>query len=926
MINYFTNEKIATETDFTPYPLIKLAAPSFSSNSVLKSCFFLSADESLENKIVSSLNLASSLRKIRTIPVITTTDPRVMLIYSKYKNQLSQNLSLGEENGLLLKKIDDVEKDIDDLQKAWAEEKSSLLEEIGIIQSQKKDLEMKIKTLETFANDSAAQKTLENEKMKLKNISSEEINKLKIELGTESEKKYDELSLDYSALNGEYESLKNKYKDVIKLVTLGESRIRELESQLASSIDRLDNGGILIKKLEEMLVEYQAKILNINKSWKSQGNDINSFNQERESLNEMIESLKQQLSESENFFQDKIKLLESNNKNISSKLLSESEEFIKLQEMVSQLTSLNEKSSAKLMKQVSINSELEEKVENLEIELKAAKKSLGFEKIRVQSLSNNQDNVSDLEFEKEQLQKDRDGLQRTVKTLRGLLENSSEREIDLRNQNEELMDRLDKERSNSLSLLKELQDKKFDSDLNSYSMQLEKSRNRSSNSFPSSISKSPLVQSPKNGKPFVNILSPQSSSSKSSNSLITELEDQRALPKKQNISEIVGLNHNNNNKSKDFNFLEIESHSPILGNKHKILQPRVPNKTISDFDESTISNTESNVRNLKKVSTSEISKDSTDSESQSVPARETRPKISQKVKKPPAKSSKKSSIVSNFIHSSDSGVNGGRASRKKAPISYVESPIPKLGNRINSASGGLKDINTIEPSSHSDPSQIMEGLPSNSDLDSSVKDLSSPKAFKSGNVKPKPKPKPKTKPKPKSKTNVDSSEAKSDAQSSQTIPDEINKPEDVTSKNSGSKKLKVSLSKVVPAKKKANSDKSRNQPNDLEKSDNGSDSSINLNGGIKRKRLISNRFPGQLNLISSESDYSPSGTFGNSENETKKPKKRISLARASRALGIDSSDLDLDPDSSFEDSRRKFSFDKAKFKLPPINLTVLPKK
>ncbi|OMJ29441.1 hypothetical protein AYI69_g1058 [Smittium culicis] len=929
MINYFTNDKIATDTDFAPYPLIKLVAPSFSSNSMLKSCFFLSTDSSLESRIIPSLNLASNMRKIRTIPKISTSDRRILEISTKYNHQLTKELNLGKENDLLLKKLEATEKDIDDLQKAWAEEKTGLEEEIGSIQNLKKDLELNIKMLGARIKDTEAQQHIEIEKNNLGSIAlSEETKKLKINL-IESEKKYSELSDDHSAVCKEYDLLASKYENILNLVNSSETRVNELETQLEVNSNLLQNGSKIIKDLNEKIVIYQDKISNIEKSFSSRQNDISSFEIERNSYLESIQSLKRKLLDTEFSFKNKIRALEDNRQEISNRLEYDNNEVVALEEKLQQLTRENIKNLHDLKNKTSANSDLEDRLQRLEDELSNTKRSLSMEKSRVQSLMDNNDAVADLELEKDQLERDRAGLKRQIKTLKSLLDNSEERENELRSYNESLLNKLDKEKSATNKLLLKLQNKSNDFEPYYDSIQLNRS---SSFSKPSPISTNhkrgkPSSSKPSNSRspdePFINIVSPKSKSlslvsSPISDSTGYELSLKTSKSLEPKYTDLASKKPRNSKINKS------NGTSPILSSKHKILQPKNRN---SDTDQD--SDLESRPANTKNA----YKKNGNGTKSLKKPLHKS-PKILSRSMPESSKDNQKNNNAptissSNILeglksapHISDLVLMEGRSSRAraKANINYGESPITKLNQKSRPVVKAAKNKNIIESSSDTSLKTVRVDIESESGSNKESNDLSKSVATKS--------------------------KLRSKASSNKNASQDLSEPEVTRYQNSQKSKSNqakaVSKAPTTRPKSKTPALKAAIKANkwlpssevDIDSQEmtleSGSDSNSSYIDDFYSDKDVnsdSGRFPGLLSLDSPKKAKNPktkmiSGSSNAGSIKTKK--RRISVARTSKALGIDPSDFD--PDSSFEAPKRRMIFDNSSFKLPPLNLPSFPKK
>ncbi|PVU92411.1 hypothetical protein BB561_003831 [Smittium simulii] len=209
--------------------------PSVNISSIADGPIEKSISDFLEKQIIQSLNFAENIRKIRTVPTINLTDRRVFSFQNSLKIGLMHKFELSKENGLLQEKINNIEKDLDDLQHAWADEKRTIEDEIGNLQKQKSDLQTQITLTESEKEDLKLQHVLDIEKKNTETLLiAESVEKLKIEL-VNKEKINTGLTQDILEMSQKYESSVKSQKKIVNYLRISEERVDELTKQLNES-------------------------------------------------------------------------------------------------------------------------------------------------------------------------------------------------------------------------------------------------------------------------------------------------------------------------------------------------------------------------------------------------------------------------------------------------------------------------------------------------------------------------------------------------------------------------------------------------------------------------------------------------------------------------------------------------------------------
>ncbi|PVU98570.1 hypothetical protein BB559_001462 [Furculomyces boomerangus] len=438
MVNYITSDKVTTEAEFASYPLIKLIGPMFSKNYLIQSCFFLSAFASSESKTVPALDFAESLRKIRTIPDISSSDRRILVLNEKLKTAQSQNYKLSKESDTLQSRIELLEKDIDDLQKAWAEEKTGLEEEIGVLQEQKKDLESNIVNIQSSIENLSENHKLEIEKKNTEQLDFKyQINNLEIKL-SQSETKTDSLSLYVSELTNKISLISKKHSTLVDLNTTAENRIKELESQLSETLKKLQDGDKVVTDLLNSIETLNTELEDTNDLLKTSTIENSRTQTKYSQISAELLQTKSNLELAEKEFQNSMNSVEINNKKISETKKIDSIELKAMRDENKKLKIKVEEFEQKLEMATDANIELEETIKKLKKDNTDINKKLQSEKKRVEDIMDNSRFDQDIEFEQKIWKKDRENLENRIKNLQNSIGEILSKQNDLHEQNTSL--------------------------------------------------------------------------------------------------------------------------------------------------------------------------------------------------------------------------------------------------------------------------------------------------------------------------------------------------------------------------------------------------------------------------------------------------------------------------------------------------------
>ncbi|KAJ2610465.1 hypothetical protein H4S08_003603 [Coemansia sp. RSA 1365] len=428
LIHLMANDAILTGVSIPANALITLVGEFLYGESKTAFVVYLNTDESAGSDLTSTLELIKSVRKLKSREIIKTVDRRVMFFYEKAKYYQGEKYRLQDEIVDVQDEKEQAEKDLDDIQRDFGEEREALEKEVTHWQEKGKTLENTIASLRSTNEGIEADARWENarlvtEKMAMK----DELRRAEIEMAAAEDSKSQLLDL-YESLQNSYDSLDSVYSELLAAYRM----LKDRYGQLADEDAELQQSVVSLQKQVELKSDQiDAQKTTITEAAAAHATQIEAMEtrlaQETEALELKLDKEKQRSRQQ----QAQITQLETANK---AMVMSQSEEVVGLQAAIGELSS----------KLKEIKSQAASEAATLSGSLRASEKQVKrLESERANLQAKVDQLVADTEQQAEQTERqaqwnhERELLQRQIQRLQKTAENSQRRETELREESEQ---------------------------------------------------------------------------------------------------------------------------------------------------------------------------------------------------------------------------------------------------------------------------------------------------------------------------------------------------------------------------------------------------------------------------------------------------------------------------------------------------------
>ncbi|KAJ2843504.1 hypothetical protein IWW36_005541, partial [Coemansia brasiliensis] len=427
MIHLLANDAILTGVSVPDNALTSLVGEFLYGESKTAFVMLLGSDEAAKGDMAPAVDLIKSIRKLKSREIVRVVDRRVLFFYEKAKYYQGEKYRLQDELTDATEEKEQVEKDLDDIQRDFGEERESLAREVDHWQKKSSELEATLETLKAESEGIEADARWENARLVTDKLAlKDELRRAEIEMAAAEESKSKLLDL-YETLQASYDSLDGVYSELLAAYRMLKERFGQIADERAELEHR-------VEELEQQALADADKIEKLRSDLASTRADRDRQLEEVEARHvHEVEQLENKLADEAQQGRElkaRIANLETTNKSLTA---SQSKEMSSLQstiaELSSQLEAAERHSASELTSTTSSLRAAEKQIKRLETD-KAKLQA----KLADAAAAN--DVHADASEREEQWQHEREQLQRQIRRLQQTAENSQRREAELREESE----------------------------------------------------------------------------------------------------------------------------------------------------------------------------------------------------------------------------------------------------------------------------------------------------------------------------------------------------------------------------------------------------------------------------------------------------------------------------------------------------------
>ncbi|KAJ2856617.1 hypothetical protein J3B02_001497 [Coemansia erecta] len=333
LIHLMANDAILSGATVPNNALVSLAGEFLYGESKTAFIMYLNTDESASEELGAAVDLVKSLRKLRSREIVRPVDRRVMFFFEKAKYYQGEKYRLQDELADVQDEKEQLEKDLDDIQRDFGEEREALSKEVDHWQTKSRTLEETLEALKSQSAGIEADIRWENAKLVTEKLAlKDELRKAEIQMTAAEDSQSKLLDL-YEGLQGSYTSLDNVYSELLAAYRLLKDRfgkLAETSASLQGTIHDLENQAKLNdQNIKDLKAQMKKTAL---ESGKQIENLENKHAEEVNQLETQVSAMTQNAAE----LNAKIAQLETQNKSLS---VSQSKEASQLQDTIQELSS-----------------------------------------------------------------------------------------------------------------------------------------------------------------------------------------------------------------------------------------------------------------------------------------------------------------------------------------------------------------------------------------------------------------------------------------------------------------------------------------------------------------------------------------------------------------------------------------------------------
>ncbi|KAJ1794039.1 hypothetical protein LPJ59_004618 [Coemansia sp. RSA 2399] len=428
MIHLLANDAILTGVTIPNNALVNLVGEFLYGESKTAFVIYQNTDESASHDLDTTVELIKSLRKLKSRDIIRTVDRRVLFFYEKAKYYQGEKYRLQDELADTQEEKEQLEKDLDDIQRDYSEERDALFKEVEHWQNKSKALDTTMGALKTESAGMEADARWENAKLVTEKLAiKDELRRAEIEMTAAEDAKSQLLDL-YESLQTSYGNLDSVYSELLEAYRLLK-----------------DKFGLLADER----VDLQQSVADLEQDARGKAQQIDNLRAEIASvvdgngkrIEELEETHAQQLEEFEmrldaetrrtKELAAKVAQLETKNKSLA---VSQTEEVGTLQSTVDELSSQLEEAQRQSASEASTMAAKLRATEKAAKRLEAERTKM---QDKIEDLVVRNEGQAEFSERESQWQREREQMQRQIKRLQQTAQNAERRESELREESEQ---------------------------------------------------------------------------------------------------------------------------------------------------------------------------------------------------------------------------------------------------------------------------------------------------------------------------------------------------------------------------------------------------------------------------------------------------------------------------------------------------------
>ncbi|KAJ2073410.1 hypothetical protein GGI03_003826 [Coemansia sp. RSA 2337] len=260
LIHLLANDAVLTGATIPNSALLSLVGEFLYGESKTAFVMYLNTDDSATEDMRSAISLIKALRRLKSRELIRPVDRRVMFFYEKAKYYQGEKYRLQDELGDAQEEKEQTEKDLDEIQRDFGDEREALSKEVEHWQGKSQTLEETLATLKSESAGIEADARWENARLVTDKLAlRDELRRAEIEMAAAEDAKSKLLDL-YENLQGSHASLDAVYEELLAAYRVLKDRYGRLAEDNIEMGHRVEDLDALAAKRQAQTKELKAEM------------------------------------------------------------------------------------------------------------------------------------------------------------------------------------------------------------------------------------------------------------------------------------------------------------------------------------------------------------------------------------------------------------------------------------------------------------------------------------------------------------------------------------------------------------------------------------------------------------------------------------------------------------------------------------------
>ncbi|KAJ2753675.1 hypothetical protein GGI19_002964 [Coemansia pectinata] len=427
LIHLLANDAVLTGATIPNSALLSLVGEFLYGESKTAFVMYLNTDDSAAEDMRSAISLIKALRRLKSRELIRPVDRRVMFFYEKAKYYQGEKYRLQDELGDVQEEKEQTEKDLDEIQRDFGDEREALSKEVGHWQGKSQTLEETLAALKSESAGIEADARWENARLVTDKLAlRDELRRAEIEMAAAEDAKSKLLDL-YENLQGSHVSLDAVYAELLAAYRMLKDRYGQLAEDHIDLGHRVEDLDALAAQRLAQTTELKAEVAAIISDRDQRIEELESQHaQAYDALEAQLAAESQRAKE----LDARVAQLGADNKALSA---SQSEAVSGLQATISDLTAKLEDAQRQAASEIAALTSTLRAAERQNKRLDAEKAKLAE---KVDELAADTEVQAEHSAQEAQWAKEREQLLRQISRLQQTAANAERREAELREESE----------------------------------------------------------------------------------------------------------------------------------------------------------------------------------------------------------------------------------------------------------------------------------------------------------------------------------------------------------------------------------------------------------------------------------------------------------------------------------------------------------